>query len=150
MLENMKWYSVMCCIVFAPNITLSIDDKKWIALPHVLQYDFSTLLQTGCMFCNVFLLYRIPSFHLSIRLVLWSNYNVVDPSSVSSYHSHYWVWIPSEGTVYYGSTWLKSIYEINMDSDANGMYKHLQCKWLPAVVRNLCRMWPVRGPVHVR
>jgi hypothetical protein len=27
-------------------------------------------------------------FTLSFRLVLWSNYNVVDPSSVSPYHSH--------------------------------------------------------------
>ena len=35
------------------------------------------------VFCTGFLL-----FTLSIRLVLWSNYNVVDPSSVFLYHHH--------------------------------------------------------------
>ncbi|CDQ83820.1 unnamed protein product [Oncorhynchus mykiss] len=60
---------------------------SFISLPHVLQYYFSDLLQTGCMLLNIFILFRLPSFH-SIRLELWSNYNVVDSSSVFS--SHHW------------------------------------------------------------
>jgi hypothetical protein len=37
-------------------------------LPHVLQFYFSALLQTGCMLWNIFNMYRLPSFH-SVILV---------------------------------------------------------------------------------
>ena len=63
MIENMEWYSVMFCIGFATNITLCNQDKKLIALSHVLQYYFSALLQTGYVFWNIVFLYRLPSFH---------------------------------------------------------------------------------------
>ena len=51
-----------------------------------LQFYFSALLQTGCLFwifvfCTGFLI-----FALSFRSVLWSNYNVVDPSPAFSYN----------------------------------------------------------------
>jgi hypothetical protein len=37
-----EWHSVMCCIGFATN-------TKLIVFQNVLQYYFSTLLQTGCV-----------------------------------------------------------------------------------------------------
>ncbi|KAK6294849.1 hypothetical protein J4Q44_G00340750 [Coregonus suidteri] len=73
----------MCCVGFAPNITLFIQDIKLISLP--IFFCSFTLVpsckQDACfgvlVFCTGFLL-----FTLSFRLVLWSNYNVVDPASV--------------------------------------------------------------------
>jgi hypothetical protein len=60
-----------------------------VLLCHMLQYDISAVLQTGCMFWNIFIFCTgFLLFTLSFRLVLWCIYNVVDPSSVFSYHSH--------------------------------------------------------------
>ena len=83
-----EWYSVICCNGFAPNIILCILDKKLIALPHFCRISLvPRCKKNACfeifVFCTGFLL-----FTLSIRLVLWSNYNIVDPSSVFSNHSH--------------------------------------------------------------
>ena len=75
-----EWYSVMCSIGFVPNIALCIQDKKVIAWPHF--FAAFTLLpcckEDACFlffFCTGFLL-----FVLSIKLVLWSKYSVVDPT----------------------------------------------------------------------
>ena len=58
-------------------------------LVHFLLYYFSAFLQTGCMFwifLNAVTVFRLLT--LSIRLVLRSNYNVVDPTSGENYHSY--------------------------------------------------------------
>ena len=76
-----EWYSVMDCIGFAPSITLC---KSHIFCSITLELCCK---QDECF--GIFLFYtRLLLFTLSIRLVLWSNYNVVDPSSVFSFHSH--------------------------------------------------------------
>ena len=72
----------MCCIGLSSNIILYMQDKKLIAQTHFLQYYFSALLQTKCMFWNIFCTGFL--FTLPIWLVLWSNYNVVDPFSLLS------------------------------------------------------------------
>ena len=35
-----EWYSVVCCVGFAPNVTLCIQDMQFISLPHFLQFYF--------------------------------------------------------------------------------------------------------------
>jgi hypothetical protein len=49
MLKNLE-SGTMCCIRFAPNLKLCIQDKKGIALPHFLQYYFSAVLQKDACF----------------------------------------------------------------------------------------------------
>jgi hypothetical protein len=80
-----EWCSVMLHWICPKHKAFVFRRKQFISVLHVLQYYFSDLLQTGCMLSNIF--YSVPSFH-SIRLELWSNYNVVDSSSVFS--SHHW------------------------------------------------------------
>jgi hypothetical protein len=66
---------------FAPNITLLIQDKKFMYLPIYLQYYFSANrmhVLEYFLFCTGFLL-----FTLSFMLLLRSN-DVVDPSSILS------------------------------------------------------------------
>jgi hypothetical protein len=63
MLENMNSGTECCVMLDLPQTTLCIQDKKLISLPLVLQFYFSALLQTGGMLCNIFILYRLPSFH---------------------------------------------------------------------------------------
>jgi hypothetical protein len=55
------------CVGFGPNI----QDKMLISLPTFFQF-YSTLLQTGCMFWNICILYRLPSFHYvrSVKMAL--------------------------------------------------------------------------------
>ena len=55
--------STQCCVGFALNITLCIQDITLISLP---QFYFSSLLQTGCMFWNICIMYRLPSFYSAI------------------------------------------------------------------------------------
>ena len=75
---------VLCCI--CPKHTFVFRNKV-IDLSHFLQYYFNALLQTGCCF-GVFLFCTGSLVStLYIRLVLWSNNSIVDPSSVFSYHS---------------------------------------------------------------
>ena len=53
---------VMCCICPKHN-TLYSGQKVNCFATFLLQYYFSALLQTGCMFWNIFILYKLPSFH---------------------------------------------------------------------------------------
>jgi hypothetical protein len=66
-------YLVMCCVGFAPNITLCIQDKKWIALPNC-HYYFIALLQTWWMFRNVLFCTGILIFTLSVRFLILISY----------------------------------------------------------------------------
>ena len=52
----------MCCVGFAPNITLCIQGIKFISLPHLLQFYFSALLHTACTFCNIFYSVQVSFF----------------------------------------------------------------------------------------
>jgi hypothetical protein len=53
----------MCSIGFVPNVTFCSVYKVLIALPCFLQYYFRAFLQTGCMFWNILIRYRLSSFH---------------------------------------------------------------------------------------
>jgi hypothetical protein len=46
LLENIRICTKLCVVEFAPNMTLGIQDKRVI----------SVLLQTGCMFWNIFII----------------------------------------------------------------------------------------------
>ena len=67
----------------------------WICPKHKTSYSgqnfCSCTLMPSCKQDACFVIFSFCTgflFTLSIRLVLWSNYNVVDPSSVFSFHSH--------------------------------------------------------------
>ena len=85
-----EWHSVMCCIRLAPNITLCIQERK---VNCFATFFCSTTLVPCCKqgaYFGIFVFWKgFLLFTLSFSSVLWSNYNVVDPSSVFSYHSHW-------------------------------------------------------------
>jgi hypothetical protein len=61
MLENMEsGYQYWIC---PKHTTLYSGQKVNGFATFVLQYYFSALLQTGSMFWNIRILYRLPSFH---------------------------------------------------------------------------------------
>jgi hypothetical protein len=65
-----SWYSVICCIGFASNTTLWIQDKKLITVPHLLQYYFTLLFFSVSSLCTSHSFSRDTSDHAR---TVWSS-----------------------------------------------------------------------------
>jgi hypothetical protein len=71
MLENMEWYSVMCCIGLSPNTTLCVQVKRLTALPHFLQYYKQDEYFVANRMHIVSYLYSVQGSLFSLCQLLW-------------------------------------------------------------------------------
>ena len=71
---------MICCVGFAPTITLCIQDITFISLPHFFAVLLKCLVANRMHDLEYFYSVQASFFSLSFRLVLWSKYNVIDPS----------------------------------------------------------------------